>query len=183
MRAGDVSGLFACSCHWKHASVAPDWTCKNCLEIVDGSEGVDREMTLLLAPVYGRPRARALTGEALLRVLQRVEDGELEIEGATLAEMLLPYVRVALQAPPQRKGRKRGGPFINKSHCLAWLREHAQMCVKQGLRITRGRVGLFGSGSGYIWTENVESAAKTVTRWCEEYRIDFDLEVKKFFEH
>jgi len=97
--------------------------------------------------------------------------------GPAVARQVSGWVHASRQAS---SGRPYGPPFRNREHCLTWLRKHALICVKHDVPITLERLGQLGSKSEYIRTEDPSYAAKTISRWCDDYRIDFDTEVKKY---
>lgn len=82
---------------------------------------------------------------------------------------------------PTRRGRPRGGPFRDRAHCLERLREWAELCRKNDWSVTKEQMGLLAMDKRLIRTEDPESAARTITRWCKKYyHIDFEREVKGY---
>jgi hypothetical protein len=114
------------------------------------------------------------------QLVRRIRDRELYMNPHEFARWFLQLV------PGMRErrspGRPRRGPFRDRDHCLQWLRQHAKVCLKNEWPITKERLGGLGGKSAYLRTEDPENAARTISRWCERYDIDFEADVQNFFE-
>jgi hypothetical protein len=77
-------------------------------------------------------------------------------------------------------GRPPGPPFVDRADCLAYLRRKAALLMKDDQPVTLGRVGLLARGDKGLTTEDPKHAATTVRRWCQQLRIDFTRDVKKY---
>jgi hypothetical protein len=114
------------------------------------------------------------------QLVRRVRNGEVTINLQKFTEKLARFIPGA--SDRKAPGRRRGGPFRDREHCLAWLRTQVSTCVKEDWPVTKERIGQLGGGTEYLRTKDPESAAKTITRWCDRYDIDFAAEVKKYFQ-
>jgi hypothetical protein len=181
--------MMPCSCGSRNVTtIAPaaqhtEWRCSQCGKLLgEAFTGID-ERESAGPSEFGMSAAqwqRKWPTKFWAQLVRRVSDGEVTIDLRKFASKLARFVPGA--ADRKAPGRPRGGPFQSREHCLTWLRKFVPTCIKEDWPVTKERIGQLGGGSKYLRTTDPESAAKTITRWCAIYDINFEEDVKKYFQ-
>jgi hypothetical protein len=180
-----ISSSYMCLCGWESDTQPDQWRCPDCNELVAGSAISIEEPAVWTPPQFvvspWQRKTRPFSRNFWTDVVSRVRQGALTMDPKDLAEAVLPYLAEETRPVRRPRGRPRRGPFRDRDHCLQWLRQLAVVCLKSEWPITKERLGQLGGGSGYLRTRDPESAARTITRWCEKYHIDFEEDVQNYF--